>query len=100
PTPSPSTLSLHDALPIFLERRIAGEVELAVHVQRQSVLDIERAVVAPVAVALVEAHQRSHAVGRRRGYRGRAGRFTFGAPDRVRSEEHTSELQSPDHLVC
>src|SRR5947208_6106870 len=21
-------------------------------------------------------------------------------PDRVRSEEHTSELQSPDHLVC
>src|SRR5215216_7141162 len=22
------------------------------------------------------------------------------APDRARSEEHTSELQSPDHLVC
>src|SRR5438552_14346783 len=22
------------------------------------------------------------------------------APDRSRSEEHTSELQSPDHLVC
>src|SRR5207244_11944879 len=22
------------------------------------------------------------------------------APDRTRSEEHTSELQSPDHLVC
>src|SRR5258708_8777413 len=23
-----------------------------------------------------------------------------GAPHQVRSEEHTSELQSPDHLVC
>src|SRR5258708_22719198 len=28
-----------------------------------------------------------------------AGRFSA-APYRVRSEEHTSELQSPDHLVC
>src|SRR5258708_22832963 len=26
--------------------------------------------------------------------------FTPLSPRRVRSEEHTSELQSPDHLVC
>src|SRR5207244_12118239 len=29
------------------------------------------------------------------------GTFALGTlPNRVRSEEHTSELQSPDHLVC
>src|SRR5258708_32033160 len=28
------------------------------------------------------------------------GRFMMGEIDRLRSEEHTSELQSPDHLVC
>src|SRR5258708_12695534 len=31
----------------------------------------------------------------------RSGRASFRSPpDRERSEEHTSELQSPDHLVC
>src|SRR5207244_9503010 len=36
------------------------------------------------------------------GFRGREGRANFGGMMRVivRSEEHTSELQSPDHLVC
>src|SRR5207244_8416143 len=29
---------------------------------------------------------------------GKISGYRFGAP--VRSEEHTSELQSPDHLVC
>src|SRR5438552_11647311 len=29
-----------------------------------------------------------------------AGRCLGSAPKFVRSEEHTSELQSPDHLVC
>src|SRR5258708_30946209 len=28
------------------------------------------------------------------------GRLTFSKMKLVRSEEHTSELQSPDHLVC
>src|SRR5258708_18950693 len=45
---------------------------------------------------------------RRRQRRGRTGRFVDEAQRRdsarrhaaVRSEEHTSELQSPDHLVC
>src|SRR5258708_22890573 len=30
----------------------------------------------------------------------RAGRTTTQVPISTRSEEHTSELQSPDHLVC
>src|SRR5947208_6413915 len=44
---------------------------------------------------------------RRRGVRGRRGgrlsgtpRVLAGAGPPLRSEEHTSELQSPDHLVC
>src|SRR5258708_26624853 len=31
---------------------------------------------------------------------GHGGRHRGRVPDVVRSEEHTSELQSPDHLVC
>src|SRR5258708_20585330 len=31
---------------------------------------------------------------------GKDGRFSFPASKLDRSEEHTSELQSPDHLVC
>src|SRR5207244_12090428 len=31
---------------------------------------------------------------------GRTRKFTRGPPASSRSEEHTSELQSPDHLVC
>src|SRR5258708_21688407 len=27
-------------------------------------------------------------------------RLRYGTPETKRSEEHTSELQSPDHLVC
>src|SRR5258708_31290569 len=51
------TLSLHDALPIYLKRR----------------------------------KRRCPGEGNHRGWRLRAD---------LRSEEHTSELQSPDHLVC
>src|SRR5947208_16089367 len=70
------TLSLHDALPIFGARAF-------------------RSALAPRARGL--------------GHRGRRGRALAdhcqGAPlpergHDDRSEEHTSELQSPDHLVC
>src|SRR5258708_21930165 len=37
---------------------------------------------------------------RRRGARRRAARPRTDPACRARSEEHTSELQSPDHLVC
>src|SRR5258708_23389048 len=57
------TLSLHDALPIWLFRgRVAG-----------SQASVQR---------------------------GRGRQYDRGGSDSYRSEEHTSELQSPDHLVC
>src|SRR5438552_6958157 len=51
---------------------------------------------------------REHEIGRDDGHRGRDSRlawqrFIEDAVDestKLRSEEHTSELQSPDHLVC
>src|SRR5256885_12877234 len=50
-------------------------------------------------------HQRPvHHLGKRRGARGRGGATapgqSRGGPNAIRSEEHTSELQSPCKLVC
>src|SRR5947208_11096112 len=64
------TLSLHDALPIF-EADDAEGLDVGARVQRSP-------------ADLLRAHEL-------RGAEDDAG---------VRSEEHTSELQSPDHLVC
>src|SRR5258708_40319510 len=76
------TLSLHDALPICLleHRRIAHAA--VQHADAASGLD----------QGLAQALRVGPGRGRRR--RLRAGR------PHGRSEEHTSELQSPDHLVC
>src|SRR5258708_28604894 len=54
---------------------------------RDAVLRILR-----VPLELLEPHQ---ATGRSTG-----AKFYDQSPDAARSEEHTSELQSPDHLVC
>src|SRR5207244_13640411 len=83
-----STLSLHDALPIFHREqrpRSRGRFHPAAHAGGPP------------------RPPRRHGVGGPAGSRGR-GRATRG-PRRAaslgcRSEEHTSELQSPDHLVC
>src|SRR5947208_4226574 len=66
------TLSLHDALPICPSFRLGG---LMKHDRR----------------TLLRFFVQS---------RGRARTLFFGPARRGRSEEHTSELQSPDHLVC
>src|SRR5207244_11545747 len=74
-------LSLHDALPIC----IAALPAPAAPPQHQ------------------HGRRRSGDRGRQRHDPGRGGarsHFRPGAPSRRRSEEHTSELQSPDHLVC
>src|SRR5690606_39889110 len=74
PTPDIYTLSLHDALPISPRRRVPGRVP--------------------------------HRPGARGGCRGRRRaredepRRTSGLAERLRSEEHTSELQSREKLVC
>src|SRR5258708_31683203 len=44
--------------------------------------------------------RRQKAKGNGQNQRGCAGRQPASASALVRSEEHTSELQSPDHLVC
>src|SRR5256885_11745269 len=72
------TLSLHDALPISL---------LALEVQRQRPLV---AVHVKKAHAVRALHLEAHG----------AARLVAGARRLDRSEEHTSELQSPCNLVC
>src|SRR5688500_19616839 len=80
PTPSYiSTLSLHDALPIWPTRRRAAGY---------AIVAIVTAVVTALAVALlVNIFQRKQEA--------RSPYLKL-----VRSEEHTSELQSPCNLVC
>src|SRR5207244_12666846 len=80
------TLSLHDALPIYDVLRGYGADPL----DRVQLLDRRRP----------DADRTVHSSGARN-------RRALGDPSRVldparydRSEEHTSELQSPDHLVC
>src|SRR5207244_12341489 len=82
--PELSTLSLHDALPIFLRTAARAARE------KQSGLPGRPASSPP-------AHRQATRACRRRG----SNRSTaWPAEWRPRSEEHTSELQSPDHLVC
>src|SRR5258708_15000424 len=66
------TLSLHDALPIYIKRDL---LEVAL-------------VFAFILVAVWTPQARVNSF------------FSIVAAACVRSEEHTSELQSPDHLVC
>src|SRR5947208_11675348 len=84
PTSEIYTLSLHDALPIFRQYRGAA-LPTGLAARRD---DDE---VAP-----------RNASGRGLLPHRRAGRADDRRPPphAVRSEEHTSELQSPDHLVC
>src|SRR5258708_30297805 len=73
------TLSLHDALPIYFQRRTPRTVHRIL--QRRTTL-------------LQLAHRRPR----------HSERHHFSCQicqlPNIRSEEHTSELQSPDHLVC
>src|SRR5438552_6847417 len=74
-TPEIYTLSLHDALPICRNHRREDEPERAISLHRLRLKD-------DIQAALVM-------------------RGNLRASETCsRSEEHTSELQSPDHLVC
>src|SRR5258708_24638064 len=79
------TLSLHDALPIYLEGRV--------HVEAVDGLDLGL-----VERAFLDHQGRPTLLALRRALFRRLEQEDDGA--RQRSEEHTSELQSPDHLVC
>src|SRR5207244_5963505 len=99
--PPPSTvlspLSLHDALPIFLlRRRLEGAASLEVERVHEDGRD--RARPERLERQHLEASDRLRPAGAPEPFvplRERAVR-ALGS----RSEEHTSELQSPDHLVC
>src|SRR5207244_11295077 len=98
PSPNPSyTLSLHDALPIFCisvgqlakqRLRISREFLTATPPNGRSCCQgFNAAVLSAVACWSVTIDSDVAALRRRTG-------------PSMRSEEHTSELQSPDHLVC
>src|SRR5207244_4923280 len=84
PTPATSPLSLHDALPIFSFHRVecACRRRPQGRHRRNSTL---------TAVPVVRSTRQSESSASRALTLPRAS---------YRSEEHTSELQSPDHLVC
>src|SRR5207244_11080342 len=83
-----STLSLHDALPIF-PARTRGAIEGGYrHAYHQGVHHPTGRPARNAWQALPGPRRRGHQYSR-----------VSTVPSR-RSEEHTSELQSPDHLVC
>src|SRR5690606_41793972 len=93
------TLSLHDALPIFVGGNDLGiglVVTLAFHQAHQLLGEVD-----------VGAFQRAGCqtavladAGRTQHGRAGGGGFGPGGAADVRSEEHTSELQSRENLVC
>src|SRR5207244_12877739 len=93
PTPPPHTLSLHDALPISQRARIRKLSDFELRRQFDLAFDEPTSGDKPewrrdrLLTEIV-----------RRG--GAAWRDCVSAKLAARSEEHTSELQSPDHLVC
>src|SRR5207244_11505102 len=93
-----STLSLHDALPIFLRllsRRIKSAPALLIASYRDDELDRSH----PLRLLLGEL-PRDESIVRIRLHPLSAAAVAAMAGPAGRSEEHTSELQSPDHLVC
>src|SRR5207253_6038312 len=99
PTTSTYPLSLHDALPIlglsvWSENRVRGHGEGRAKTSYSIVCRCKTAGVAEAA----------HSADRRFSRRRRIAPVTIKAtppdPEIVRSEEHTSELQSRGHLVC
>src|SRR5207244_11891645 len=94
------TLSLHDALPIFEFRMIEDVEELDANVERVVLVDCSPFQYAEIGVAEAGTVEKAP-VGRPESSASGArkpGRIES-AGVRGRSEEHTSELQSPDHLV-
>src|SRR5207244_10748369 len=89
PPPPCSPLPLHDALPISgsAGREPHRHVRVAAHVRRVDADELRL-------VHDVVGHPRERLLERDAAFEPRERRAE------ARSEEHTSELQSPDHLVC
>src|SRR5690606_40623488 len=100
PTAPPAlyTLSLHDALPIFPPAQAPGTEAVAQTADRDDAQE-------PAASSSSRQQpggrdQRAFPTGTARHHGDPAERETRAAHDGQRSEEHTSELQSRENLVC
>src|SRR5205807_8234197 len=91
------TLSLHDALPIYQLHRIVPvlpggarreDLDQVPVLYPSQGMDLAREPRLGLGIAAALQHLQRHLAGERR------------LPGAVRSEEHTSELQSPCNLVC
>src|SRR5258708_29509114 len=86
---------------IVLQRRVTGRVRLT-NRDRLFLIMLYRwfpSVLKAITIIRPETLVRWHRAGFRRYWRWKS-RSLGGRPQIDRSEEHTSELQSPDHLVC
>src|SRR5690606_41927395 len=88
-SPTIYSLSLHDALPIFLYFGILNQLRRMVWLTAG--VDDDRAMAAP----MLEFDKAADTMNIVRRVASRKG-----DPNQVRSEEHTSELQSRENLVC
>src|SRR5207244_6102945 len=96
----PYTLSLHDALPILL---IAEETSWPRFTTGYGLVDVQTRTLTMFRELTRGGSNRVKMYAPGPSYR--ANHFIFdlspvGSAAATRSEEHTSELQSPDHLVC
>src|SRR5207244_8472406 len=92
------TLSLHDALPIYALAVVGPVGALA---EGRDLLDMRGQMVGRALAGLGFRGQGRTGGERKYGHQKRYGTHSRIAGKTVdRSEEHTSELQSPDHLVC
>src|SRR5207244_12308512 len=90
------TLSLHDALPIC-PRVSRGRLRMKLHEHQAKEVLAAFGVVVPRGFACTSADEVERAAGQLGGAVVVKAQVHAGGR---RSEEHTSELQSPDHLVC
>src|SRR5207244_12496225 len=91
-----STLSLHDALPISREQRLIGDRPTRRRLRRGARGHGGRGLADHARLVRGIAHGGEAVVVDI----ARVARDPAVGPGQDRSEEHTSELQSPDHLVC
>src|SRR5207253_9146193 len=93
PTPTLYTLSLHDALPICETTRTSSPGRISGSASRTKPANT-------FFPSRWNGTESGSTITRRRGDGNAARRRRAPAALRVRSEEHTSELQSRGHLVC
>src|SRR5207302_10268185 len=96
--PSTYTLSLHDALPIFSITINGNEVAVSAEVKHEKVVKNGETVLC--AERYYGKIQRAFSFGQEVDEASAQAKYNDGVLELTRSEEHTSELQSRENLVC